>query len=204
MMLLQAGLIGEKYRFSWHKSYNHFHQSDLLQWKGNRKSPGFCEEPAKQLKVMSWFKDQLHIARANVALVMDPALFFMVNPDWDQATPEKLRGGVYNVLNHDRSSIIYFVTVPISNINRSVKQRDIAAINQGFDDREEFESVYGSDDDDDDDPDSEVNQMEWYDPITVPYGKFCFQSDMHKLGRILRKAEAELENGSIRQITTTR
>lgn len=202
-LLLQAGLIGSKYTFTWHKSYNHFQQGQLLEWSGNRKTPGFNKNPQAQIKTLNWVKDQLSSARANVALIMDPALFFIVNQNWDQATAEKLRGGFYNMKSHDRTDIMVLVTVPISSINRSMKTKDIAALNAGFADREEFEEHFaGGEDDDGPDDDDEVNLIEWYDPIVVPYGKFCFTSDIFKLGRILRRAEQETLN-DIPQITRT-
>jgi len=206
-MLLSAGLIGVEYKFFYAKSYAHFPQVRLLKWKGNRKTPGFREEPDLQIKTLNWMKDIIQQTRANVVVLMDPALFFVVNNNWNQATTELLRGGVYTMKDHNRADILTLVMGPISSINRIMKPKDIAALNNGFAEKDEWDEVYGDEqkiiqDADSNEPESEdgeeneededegENVMQWYNPVQIPYGRFCFEHDLRKLGRILRAKKA--------------
>lgn len=195
-MLLKAGILSPKIRFIKVKSYDHFHQSELLMWKGNRKSPGFIEDPGNQIRLLNWVKKTLMDSNAEFALFMDPALFFIVNQKWEQATSELLRGGMYEVKLIDRNVPI-LVTVPISSVNRQMKPKDIAALNNGFADYEDWKAMFDPDDefdsDDDTDETSEVNQMEWYSPVIVPFGKFCLQMDLFKLRRWIKTRNEMLE-----------
>lgn len=205
--LLAAGLMGPEFKYFYEQSYRHFHQSQLLMWKGNRKSPGFHEDPAKQIKLLRWMWDCIKLHNANVILLMDPALFFIVNQEWDQATTEKLRGGVYEMKSEDRLPIPVFVTAPISSINKGMKPKDIAALNNGFAEKDEWDDVYGDESkvqkisgadtrlddesEDESEDDEETHVMQWYAPVVIPYGKFCFTHDIAKMGRVLRQRALE-------------
>ena len=199
-MLLSAGLLGPQFSFFHRKASQHIPQNQLLHWSKQRKTVGFSQNPEHRTATLRWVLGQIQITKATFVVLMDPALLFIVNQDWNQATNEILRGGVYDIKVNDTQRLKFLVTVPISAINRSVKMKDIAALNNGISDKDEWDELRGRgmgmspvidedgnlDEDDDSDEDDEVRSMEWYNPITVPYGKFCIQSDLHKLGRLLR------------------
>ena len=194
MMCLRAGLMQPWIQFKYTSAWREFRQDELLMFKHNRKSPGFNIDPAKQVKLLNWLKGKMDLVNAGIVVLQDPTFFFIVNNNWDQATTDNLRGGVYTMKNSRREDITVLVTAPIHSINTQMKAKDIAALNQGFAERDEFEEVFGgddetdSDDDDDDDAESsETRTMEWYNPIIVPFGRHCFQSDLYKLGRLARK-----------------
>lgn len=198
-MLFKAGLFGKDFSFYRAKSYRNFPQNELLVVHPPRKTPGFNDKPEFMARHYKWFCDQVKIHRATVALVMDPALLYLVNANWKQATCEILRGGIYEVPVHDNKTVMFFVTVPIHSINRSVKQRDIAALNDGYTDKEDWEQTFIEDrpdstpQDDEDDEDADELGAFWYAPLSIPYGQFCFQADMFKLGRILRALDKSKE-----------
>lgn len=217
-ILLNAGLMQPEYRFYYAKSYRQFSQRELLTWKGNRKTPGFNEDPAIQIRLLRWVWSQIELTKANVIVLMDPALFFLVNQDWNQATTELLRGGQYKIKTPDRQDIVVFVMAAISSLNRGMKPKDVAAINNGFSSKEEWDETYGSqekvapvtlevdedesteDSDDTPDEEDEAPREEFLFPVVIPYGKYCFRADVQKLGHILREENDKLDS-TIRRVT---
>lgn len=192
MMTLKAGLMQPWIKISLTTPWRKFSQNELLSFSKQRKTPGFNTDPKNQIKILNWLKDEIDRTSSHIVVFMCPSMFFIVNNHWDQATTEKLRGGVYTIKDSQRRDIQVLVTTPISAINQQMKAKDIAALNQGISERDEFEEVYASSDDNggedgEDDSDSENRIMEWYNPIVVPYGRHCFQSDLFKLGRLARR-----------------
>lgn len=178
------------------RSYDRFPISKLLHYSKNRKQPGFVQDPTANRLVETWVYEQVALAKPEGVVVMDPALLFMFNNNWNQATLDTLRGGVYWP---NKSKIPWLVTLPITAINTHAKAKDIAALNNGYSDKAEWEESiqvdidYGddADDDDDDDDDSDQNEdrMHWHEPFVVPYGKYVLGADFAKLGRVLRSFE---------------
>lgn len=200
MMTLAAGLTQPWINFVFVSAWRDFRQDQLLTFKHNRKTPGFNIDPLNQVKLLNWLKDKMELHRISMVVLMDPAFFFLVNQNWDQATTENLRGGVYTIKNARGEDVTVLVTAPIHSINTQMKAKDIAALNNGISEREEFDELYGSgdesDSDEDDSDDNEARIMEWYNPIVVPFGRHCFQSDLYKLGRLARSWKERM-NGLI-------
>jgi hypothetical protein len=221
-MAQEAGLIGGHVKFFKAKAANEFSKSKLYIFKGNRKSAGFNEDPEMQIKLLKWMWQKSDSVKADVWIIMDPALLFVVNDKWEQATIDLLRGGVYTAKHKDGYEIQILVMAPISSINRGMKPKDIAALNQGFDDKQEWEDWQnarevgeGSDEDDESDDesvaeddvlppdavrvvrdDSSANNLgeHWYEPVVIPFGHFCFSADLNKLGRLLREIDSKAVN----------
>lgn len=148
----------------------------LLHRSGNRKAPGFNPEPRTQEIIRAWVLAQVNALNPDAIIVMDPAILFMLNPDWDQATLDNLRGGVYWIQR--RPTI---VMLPISAWHTQKKETDLARLNSGFTEESEWEEEHGGDE-----IDADLNQM-WIEPVVVPYGKFVLKSDLIKIRRILER-----------------
>lgn len=201
-MLLSAGLLDSSHRFFFERSYAHFKLDDLLQIKGNRKSPGFVEDPTCQIKLLKWVWEKIKFHGATHIVMMDPALFFIVNQHWEQATHDLLRGGVYHIRARpeETQTLPVLIMCPIHSINRGMKPKDIAALNNGFDSRDEWDDMYkgaklriapseeleSESNGSEEEQEAEDQTHWWYAPVVIPFGKFCFQRDLNKLGRILR------------------
>lgn len=189
---LISGLTALDVKFYRVSSYRKFGNAvRLLTYKGNRKTPGFNEDPRVQRDIRSWYESAIDTLKPNAVVIMDPAMFFLVNEHWDQATTEKLRGGVY-FAQCDGKPIPVLVMAAISSVFNKVSSKDIAAMNMGFANKEDFDSVYRrdteqtSDEDEDDADDDGIDSPTWFEPINIQYGRFCFEQDMHKLCRLLR------------------
>lgn len=150
----------------------------LLVKKGNRKAPGFNPDPAAQFKIRTWVNTQIQTLSPSGIICMDAAILFMMNPDWDQATLDNLRGGVYKL-----QGVPCVVSLPITAWHTQKKEKDIARLNEGHTDFTEWEEAHGGDE-----SDAELNNI-WLEPVTVPYGKFVLRKDLEKLNRILRRNE---------------
>lgn len=118
---------------------------------------------------------------------MDPAILFLLNPDWKQCTLDTLRGGVYIHLG-----IPWVVCLPITAWHSKAKAKDIAKLNEGFLEKGDFEEFKAEreseeDDDEDDEVDEEDDRakMEWHDPIVIPYGRIVLRFDLQKMARLL-------------------
>lgn len=151
------------------------HEFKLLDKKGNRKSPGFNEDPMAQAAIDNWIRYTIQHTRAEAILCMDFAVLGLIESSWDIATIDRLRGGVYRF-----ASIPFVVTVPISAIHQKKSAKDIRAMNQGREHEDEIE------DDDDDD----VNHM-WMEPYTIPFGRWILNADLKKFVRIISKERAD-------------
>lgn len=155
---------------------------ELLTKKGNRKSPGFNPDQQAQYQIRQWVNTQIQTLDPSAIICMDTAILFLFNPDWDQATLDNLRGGVYKAFNKP-----VLISLPITAWHTQKKEKDIARMNEGFTEEEEWDTEHGGDE-----TDSEVNKI-WIEPIVVPYGKFVLRSDLEKLARILKR-QKETEN----------
>jgi|SRR5882762_1762630 len=176
-LLIKTGFAGME--INRRNSFRHLgRQTQLLIRKGNRVSAGFNPDPRSMDIVRAWVRTQVQLLQPAAIICMDPAILFMFNPDWDQATLDRLRGGVYKLMEKP-----VVISLPISAWHNVKKEKDIARMNEGFTEEEEWEAEHGGDE-----SDSEVNNI-WLEPIIVPYGKFVLQKDLEKLNRILRRAK---------------
>lgn len=179
-LLMNSGLVGKDIvRRNSFRSLGT--KVQLLVKHGNRKAPGFNPDPQARHQIRQWVMSQVQNVAPAAIICMDPAILFIFNPDWDQATLDNLRGGVYKLLG-----IPTVVTLPITAWHTQKKEKDIARMNEGFIEEEEWEEEHGGDE-----TDSELNQL-WLEPLVVPYGKFVLRSDLEKLARILRRQKSEL------------
>lgn len=187
-LLVKAGLIGvDVIHRNAHTALGKRHQ--LLVRKGNRKAPGFNPDPRVINAVATWAGSQIALTKPDLCLCMDPALLFMANPDWDQATLDNLRGGVYKV-----DGIPFIIMLGIAAWHNKKREKDIAKLNDGYTDREEWEEEHRSesesgdesgDEGDDEERHEEVGHV-WLEPVSIPYGKFVLLKDLEKANRILR------------------
>ncbi len=153
-------------------------QLPLLIAKGNRKTPGFNPDGHVQNVLRSWVNQEIDFLKPIICLCMDPSILFLFNPDWNQSTIDTLRGGVY--LHRKVPFVIMF---PISAWHSKKKQKDIARLNDGYSDKEEWEAQQELDESDKEEADMHV----WLDPVSVPYGKFVLHSDLAKANRVYKK-----------------
>jgi len=140
----------------------------LLIRKGNRKSPGFNPDPAVQSVVHSWVKGVVEVEKPELILCMDVALLGIVEPAWDIATIDNLRGGVY-----DYSGTPWLVMTPISAIHTQKRPKDIKVMNDGAESKDEWEE---------EERDPEELFIE---PYTIPFGKRILAADLRKAYRIM-------------------
>lgn len=177
-LLLKTGLTGVNiYRRNSHSVFKN--QLMLLTRKGNRIAPGFNESPGTQNILRRWMMTQITATDPTICVCMDPALLFICNPDWNQATLDKLRGGVYRYADRP-----FVVMLGLSAWHNKKKEKDIARLNEGYTDEEEWEEAHGGDEQDTDG----IGSI-WLEPVSVPFGKFVLTKDLEKVNRVLR-AEA--------------
>lgn len=138
----------------------------LLIQKGNRKSPGF--NPDCQHALKNWFDDLLTQTLPEMIIVMDVALLGIFEPNWDNATMDNLRGGVY----HYRGLVVLIMT-PISAINKQRQLKDVRAMNDGSENEAEWDAE-----------DHDPNEL-YIEPYTIRSGKWIFQRDLAKMVRLL-------------------
>jgi len=143
----------------------------LLTRKGNRKSPGFNPDEGIQDALRSWVRQQIQLYRPQLILCSDTALLGLVEPAWDTATIDNLRGGVYNF-----DGIPFIVITPISAVHTQKKPKDVRAMNEGAENKDEFEEA-------EHDPDDF-----FVEPYTIPFGKRVLGADLRKATRILSRA----------------
>lgn len=166
-------------------SYSFIGNKSHLEWHKKRKQPGFSTDFRIQQKLRAWVASCIEQERPNLVVIFDPALLFLVNDNWDQATLDKLRGSVYIVHN-----IPWIVTLPMTAFHTRAKPKDIAALNQGFTEKGEFNDYMNEEDDDDidsADTDDEKAKLEWHEPVVIPYGKIMLHFDWAKISRIMEK-----------------
>lgn len=198
--LLRAGINPQNTRVVTRSSYLTFTKKQHLEWKKTRKQPGFNTDPAMQRRVRQWVLQCIADHKPHMIICFDPALLFILNPDWSQATLDKLRGGLYIEFN-----IPWLVTLPMTALHNKAKATDIAKLNQGFIEKGEFddfkkeldyESLSNDDSEDEDDERSEEDDndkasMEWHEPLVIPFGKIMLDFDFNKAGRILSRIPVE-------------
>ena len=173
-LLLQTGFGGiEVYRRNIYQRMGK--KVQLLIRNGNRKAPGFNPDPKVKRAVGEWVQSQVEAVNPGLLLVMDPAMFWIFNGDWDQATPDNLRGGVYNY-----NGIPAVIMVGISAWHNKKREKDIARLNDGFTDQDDWEEEHGGDE-----TDSETTDV-WIEPLSIPYGRFILSSDLQKARRVYR------------------
>lgn len=150
----------------------------LLIKSGNRKSPGFNPDPRIVDRVRSWFTITVNAVKPDAILVMDVALLGVLEPSWDIATIDHLRGGVYHCTwgaHMGSRQIPILVTVPISAINNRKKTKDIKALNEGAESQDEWDEM-------DHDP-----EELFFEPYTIPYGRWVLARDLKKLYQLLNR-----------------
>lgn len=177
-LLLKTGLTGfETIRRNSFRSLGN--KVQLLERQGNRKAPGFNRDSRSMAVVDRWARNQIRIINPSIVLCMDPAILFLCNPNWDQATLDNLRGGVYTI-----ESIPFLIMLPISTWHTQKKESDIARMNDGFTIESEWDEERQLDED-------ELNQTDmnrlWIEPVVVPYGRFILSTDLSKAKRIIER-----------------
>lgn len=183
-------------------SYHHFSGKQHLEWKKTRKQPGFNTDSIMQSKVTKWVRSVIDQHSPDLIVCFDPALLFLLNPDWNQATLDKLRGGLYIVMD-----IPWVVTLPLTAYHTKAKSSDIAKLNQGFVEKGDFNDFQkeldyasiGESEDDEEVEDQETesdrrnedSRMEWHEPIIIPFGKTVLRYDFQKVQRLLVRIPVE-------------
>lgn len=196
-MLNKARINETTHRINHYSLYRRMDKKVLLHWQGNRKSPGFNPNPRVQAEIREFFESVIQRADPDIVVVMDVAMLFMFNPNWDQATPDKLRGSVYEYEHSNGQVYPVLCTLPLSAYHSKVSTKDIAKLNEGFTDKADFEewrktdSESDEDEDDSKSPDDEESQMEWHEPLLVPMGNLQIMFDIAKMARILQRKLAD-------------
>ncbi len=153
----------------------------LLIQKGNRKSPGF--NPAVHDQVKAWFETQLDTYPSlEAVLIQDMALLGMVEPKWENAILDNLRGGVYEY-KHGSRVILVLVSLPISAINSKKTPKDIRALNGGAESKDDWEERRERELESGDS--EEITEEIFLEPYVIPYGRFVLFRDLMKLNRII-------------------
>lgn len=178
-------------------SYTAFPGKKHLEWKKTRKQPGFNTDAGSQNRVSQWVDECIKQHQPDLIVCFDPALLFLLNPDWSQATLDKLRGGLYI-----EKDVPWVVTLPLTAWHTKAKSTDIAKLNQGFVEKGDFndfkqeleyDSLNGESDDEEKDyeEENEKARMEWHEPVVIPFGKIVLQKDFEKVARLLSRIEVE-------------
>lgn len=180
--------------------YRVFKKEELLVHRGNRKAPGYNTNSRVLDSVVAKYGELVQRYTPRIVVLTDPALLFLCvldrDADWAWATIDNLRGGIYK-----RMGTTIAVTYPLTAWYQDVRERDIAAANDGFASKEEYEEAVTDQDEGEDSDIEEVDLVEvdderdsshsdgtiFYEPIQtkVAVGKFCLQSDWEKIHRIL-------------------
>ncbi len=160
--------------------------NQLIIKKGNRLSPGFNPDPIVQKRIKLWIDTLIQKTKPEVIVCMDLALLGQVEPMWDVATIDNMRGGLYNYHTYP-----WYVMTPISAINRKKSTKDIALMNKGATSKSEFDMrvvniTEDADSSDTDDDDGEPEEI-YFEPYFVPLGKWVFGADMNKLAKIIEE-----------------
>ena len=171
-MCLRAGLHPHHFRrYSiWKSTLPEGTKSKLLVSKGNRKTPGFNPEMVGAIR--AWADFTIDSIKPNFIVLMDMTLLCLIDQNWDTATIDNHRGGVYSY-----KGIKLLVMTPISAINTNRSVKDIKAMNDGAESEEEFNL-------DEHDP----NEL-FVEPYTIKSGRWIFRADLQKLARVYGKNE---------------
>jgi hypothetical protein len=168
--VIKAGFLPQRFRrFSAWKSPI-MSKFTLLIQKGNRKSPGF--NPAVQRELRMWFSETVTATLPKFIVVMDVALLGLFEENWNNATIDNMRGGVY-----DYKGIPVLIMTPISAVNRTRQVKDVRAMNDGADSEADWEM-------EEHDP-----EELFIEPYTIRSGKWIFQRDLAKLCRLYTKVK---------------
>lgn len=194
-MLNEAKINETTHRINHYSIYKRMDKKTLLHWSGNRKSPGFSPNPNVQRQVREFFESVIRRSDPDIIVCMDVSMLFLFNPNWDQATPDKLRGSVYE---YEIDGVVYPVlcTLPLSTYHSKVSTKDIAKLNEGFTDKADFEEWRKTESSEDEDeessqPEDEESQMEWHEPLLVPMGNIQLMFDIAKIARLLQRKLAD-------------
>jgi hypothetical protein len=168
-MVIRVGLLPQMFRrYSLYKSPVVSHLPVLIQ-KGNRKAPGFNPDSQVATQVRHWFAETVNKTLPQMIIVMDAALLGIFEPNWDNATIDNMRGGVYQY----KGATVLIMT-PISAVNRQRQLKDVRAMNDGAESKTEWEE-------------EEHDPEELYiEPYTIRSGKWIFQRDLAKLARLTK------------------
>jgi hypothetical protein len=139
----------------------------LLIKKGNRKAPGFNPDEKVQQAVWFWVKEMIRTTKPKVIMCSDAAMLGMVEKDWNLATIDTMRGGVYRLYG-----IPFVVITPITAVNTQKKPKDISVLNAGAESKHEFEEEEHEDDE------------FFVEPYTIPFGRIVLAMDLRKVYRI--------------------
>lgn len=167
-MLLRQGMMPAHFRrFSiWKSTVPEAVKAKLLIQKGNRKTPGFNPEVAGV--VHGWVKHTVDSIKPEMIVLMDLALLGLIDPNWDTATIDNHRGGIYKIFG-----IQTLVMTPISAINTMRSVKDVRIMNDGAETKEEFME------DEDHDP-----EELFVEPYSIKSGRWIFRADLQKLARL--------------------
>lgn len=141
-------------------------QLQLLTRKGNRKSPGF--NPEITGKLTHWLREVIRSTKPELIICMDIALLGIFEKSWDIATIDNLRGGVYWF-----DGVPIVITTPISAVHTQKKPKDIRAMNDGAESKDEFEEQ------------KEDEEDFFVEPYTIPFGARIIAADLRKCQRIM-------------------
>lgn len=165
----------------------------LLTQRGNRKSPGFNEEAFPMIQ--TWFNARIDQLQPAAALIQDIALLQLVEPKWENAILDNLRGGVYKLEGPWGYPLPVLISLPISAINSKKTPKDIGALNAGAKNKDEFEErkrlMESGEEDDEESLEKYVGSDEIFlEPYVIPYGRFILFKDLQKLNRVITAANA--------------
>lgn len=135
MLLVQARIDPVEVRIF--SVYRRYPQYNWVIPFANRKSPTW--NPAHRERYAEILEILIDGWRPKVIVTADPASLWLTDADPSFATLDVLRGGVYEF-----SGVKVVVTLPITAWHQQVKEKDIAAANKGFTDKEEYESFYST------------------------------------------------------------
>lgn len=179
----------------------------------NRKAPTW--NPERLPKIRSLIEDVLATANPTVVICADPATVGILGLSEEWATLDNIRGGVYYPFKPE-SDVPFVFTLPMNVWHTQVKEKDLMQANRGFSDKEEFEAFYNEEseafeiatpeseddetDDSSDDPstDSSAEEQMFYEPLTVPYGRFVLRTDFAKAGRLAAARVADSKSKRIK------
>lgn len=161
---------------------------------GNRKTPGFNPDASIQAMLKEWFTLEVNRTNADAIIVQEAALLGLFESRWPIAMIDYMRGGIYPWTRADGKVIPVLITVPISAINTSKKTKDIRAMNMGAESKSEWEeqrafeieTTAGNDEGGEVDSEEAVETY-FFEPYTIPYGKWVLASDLRKLYRITQR-----------------
>ncbi|MBX9653701.1 hypothetical protein K2Y11_08800, partial [bacterium] len=167
----------------------------LVTMVGNRKTPGFNPDPAIQRMLKEWFAFEVNRVEPDAIIVQEAALLGLFESRWNISTIDYLRGGIYPFTRNDGKVIPVLITVPISAINTQKKTKDIRAMNAGAESKSEWEeqrdfereqSAGVGEGESEEDSEADVEEY-FFEPYTIPYGRWVLGSDLRKLHRITKR-----------------